>query len=84
MKAARTRISAYGWMVIFMLLLLGAINFADKSVLGLAAVPIIRELHLSPVQYGLVSGSFFLLFALGGSLAADRARASRSQAHVCI
>ena len=25
---------------------------------------IIKELHLSPTQYGLVSGSFFLLYAL--------------------
>ena len=64
MNAARTHISPYGWVMIFMLLGLGAINFADKAVLGLAAMPIIRELHLSPTQYGLVSGSFFLLFAL--------------------
>jgi len=42
----------------------GVINFADRASLGLAAVPIVRELHLSPAQYGLVSGSFFLLFAL--------------------
>ena len=64
MNTARTHISPYGWVMIFMLLGLGAINFADKAVLGLAAMPIIRELHLSPTQYGLVSGSFFLLFAL--------------------
>jgi MFS family permease len=50
--------------MIFMLLGLGVINFADKAVLGLAAVPIVKELHLSPAQYGLVSGSFFLLYAL--------------------
>jgi len=64
MNAARARISSYGWVMIFLLLGLGVINFADKAVLGLAAVPIIRELHLSPAQYGLVSGSFFLLYAL--------------------
>jgi MFS transporter, ACS family, hexuronate transporter len=50
--------------MIFMLLALGVINFADRALLGLAAVPIVRELHLSPTQYGLVSGSFFLLYAL--------------------
>jgi MFS transporter, ACS family, aldohexuronate transporter len=64
MNNVRTHISAYGWVMIFMLLGLGVINFADKAVLGLAAVPIIHELHLSPAQYGLVSGSFFLLYAL--------------------
>src|SRR6266705_4931065 len=65
---ARTHISPYGWMMIFMLLGLGAINFADKAVLGLAAVHIIKELHLSSAQYGLVSRSFFLLFALSSVL----------------
>jgi len=50
--------------MIFLLLGLGVINFADKAVLGLAAVPIIKEMHLSPTQYGLVSGSLFWLFAL--------------------
>src|SRR6266566_1799098 len=65
---ARTHISPYGWMMIFMLLVLGVINFADKAVLGLAAVPIIKELHLSPAQYGLVSGSLFLLYALSSVL----------------
>lgn len=51
---ARTRITPYGWVMIILLLVLGAINFADKAVLGLAAVPIIKELPLSPAQYGLV------------------------------
>jgi MFS transporter, ACS family, aldohexuronate transporter len=64
MNAARAHISPYGWIMSYMLLGLGAINFADKAVLGLAAVPIIKEFHLSPAQYGLVSGSFFLLFSL--------------------
>ena len=68
MNKARTHISPYGWIMIFMLLGLGAINFADKAVLGLAAVPIIKELHLSPAQYGLVSGSIFWLFALSSVL----------------
>jgi len=63
MNAARAHISSYGWIMISMLLSLGVINFADKAVLGLAAVPIINELHLSPAQYGLVSGSLFLLYA---------------------
>ena len=68
MKAARAHISPYGWIMIFMLLGLGVINFADKAVLGLAAMSIIRELHLSPAHYRLVSGSFFLLYALSSGL----------------
>lgn len=68
LNTARTRISPYGWVMIMLLLALGAINFADKAVLGLAAVPIIKELHLSPAQYGLVSGSLFWLFSLSSVL----------------
>ena len=68
MHAARTHITAYGWVMISMLLGLEVINFADRAVLGLAAMSIIKELHLSPAQYGLVSGSFFLLFALSSML----------------
>jgi hypothetical protein len=63
-RPTRTRISPFGWVMIIMLFVLGAINFADKAVLGLAAMPIIKELHLSPVQYGVVSGSLFWLFSL--------------------
>jgi MFS family permease len=40
------------------------INFADKAVIGIAAVPIMRDLQLSPRQFGLVGSSFFLLFSL--------------------
>src|SRR6266487_1352515 len=68
MNTARAHFAPYGWFMIFMLLGLGVINFADEAVLGLAAVPIIKELHLSPAQYGLVSRSFFLLFALSSVL----------------
>ena len=62
-KQTRTRITPSGWVMILLLLALGAINYADKAVLGLAAVPIIKELDLSPTQYGLVSGSLFWLYA---------------------
>jgi hypothetical protein len=68
MNTARGHISSYGWVMIILLLALGAINFVDKAVLGLAALPIIKELHLSPSQYGLVSGSLFWLFSLSSVL----------------
>ena len=40
------------------------INFADKVVVGLAAQPIMADLHLTPEQFGLIGSSFFFLFAL--------------------
>jgi MFS family permease len=51
------------WLVVALLFLFTLINFADKAVIGIAAVPIMQELKLSPRQFGLVGSSFFLLFA---------------------
>jgi MFS transporter, ACS family, D-galactonate transporter len=40
------------------------IDFADTAVLGLSAVPIMRELGLTHTQFGLVGTSFFVFFSL--------------------
>ena len=56
------------WTVTSLLFLYMMINFADKAVVGLAAVPIMRELDLTPKQYGALGSSFFLLFSLSGVL----------------
>jgi MFS transporter, ACS family, D-galactonate transporter len=42
----------------------GMINFADKAVVGIAGVPIMQDLQLSPRQFGLVGSSFFLLYSV--------------------
>jgi ACS family D-galactonate transporter-like MFS transporter len=52
------------WLIVALLFLFMLINFADKAVIGLAAVPMMKELNLSPSQFGLVGSSFFLLFSL--------------------
>jgi ACS family D-galactonate transporter-like MFS transporter len=52
------------WTIVLLLFLFMVINFADKAVLGLAAVPIMQELSLTPKQFGLIGSSFFLLFSL--------------------
>ncbi|MER7965752.1 MFS transporter [Streptomyces ardesiacus] len=54
------------WLVTAMIVTFMVVNFADKSVLGLAAVPIMDELGLSNGTYGLISSSFYLLFSLSG------------------
>lgn len=54
----------FAWTITGLLLVFMLINFADKAVLGLAAVQIMEELNLSPGGYGLVASSFFLLFSL--------------------
>ena len=52
------------WLVIALLFLFMAINFADKAVIGIAAVPMMHELRLTPRQFGLIGSSFYLLFSL--------------------
>ena len=42
---------------------LAMINFLDKIVLGMVAVPLTAEMHLSPAEFGFVAGSFFWLFS---------------------
>jgi ACS family D-galactonate transporter-like MFS transporter len=51
------------WLVVALLSLFQLINFADKAVIGIATVPIMRDLELSPREFGLIGSSFFLLFA---------------------
>ncbi len=58
------KIEPGGWLVVGLMFFFMLINFADKAIIGLAAVPIMEELKLTPTQFGLVGSSFFLLFAL--------------------
>jgi predicted MFS family arabinose efflux permease len=51
-----------------MLFLFQTLNFFDKLVFGLSAVPMMKELQISPQQFGLIGSSFFLLFSLSGVL----------------
>ncbi|MEU2930997.1 MFS transporter [Streptomyces sp. NPDC007251] len=65
------------WVVTALLVVFMMINFADKSVLGLAADPIRKDLGLSSSAFGLASSAFFLLFSVCGAavgLLADRVR----------
>src|SRR6202012_4146686 len=52
------------WGITFLLFLFMLANFADKIVVGLAAVPIMTELKLQPEQFGLLGSSFFFLFSI--------------------
>jgi hypothetical protein len=52
------------WLIVILLFLFMLINFADKAVIGIAAVPIMQELQLSPRQFGFVGSSFFFLLSV--------------------
>jgi len=56
------------WTVASLLFVYMMVNFADKAVVGLAAVPIMKEMGLSPKEYGALGSSFFLLFSISGIL----------------
>ena len=53
-----------GWIVVWLLFFFMLINFVDKAVIGLAAVPMMKEIGLTPKQFGLVNSSFFFLFSI--------------------
>ena len=56
------------WVVVTLLFLFMLINFVDKAVVGLAGVPIMKEMSLTPAQFGLIGSSFFFLFSLSAIL----------------
>jgi hypothetical protein len=49
------------------------LNGADRAVLGLAAVPILKELGLTPAEYGVLSGTVFFLFGLAAIMVGPQA-----------
>lgn len=61
------------WVVLFLLFLGMVINFADKSIIGLAAVPIMDELNLTYAQWGLVGSSYYWLYPVTGIFGATLA-----------
>jgi MFS family permease len=65
------------WTQVALAFLFMLINFADKSVVGLSSVPIMREMSLSNTQFGTLGSAFFLLFSISGvtvGFAANRVR----------
>ena len=52
------------WTITFLLFLFMVVNFADKIVVGLAGVPIKKDLGLTQEQFGDLGASFFLLFSI--------------------
>ena len=62
------RIPRRGWLIVAMLFCFMLINFADKAVLGLSAVSIMRDLGLDHTEFGLIGTSFFAFFSLSAVL----------------
>ncbi|MEH7402222.1 MFS transporter [Gottfriedia acidiceleris] len=75
------------WIILFSLFIMAIINFADKSILGLANIHITEDLNLTSTEFGIVGSSFFWLFSIfgivGGSLS-DRIGTGKSLAIMAI
>ncbi|MDR6998417.1 MFS transporter [Neobacillus niacini] len=52
------------WVVLAILFFGFLINFADKSVVGLAAGSVMKELNLTYAQWGIIGSSFFWIFPI--------------------
>lgn len=54
------------WFMVLMLTLFMILAFADRAVLGFAAVPLMRDLNLQPSQFGLAASAMYWLYPVGG------------------
>ena len=61
---AQVEVPKGAWKITFLLFLYMLVNFADKIVVGLAGEPIMRDLALTPKEFGLLGSSFFFLFSI--------------------
>ncbi|QTG82143.1 MFS transporter [Arthrobacter crystallopoietes] len=66
---ARRR-SRRGWTITVFLLVLMMISWADKAILGIVAVPLMRDLGISPETFGLLGSAVFILFGVAQFAAA--------------
>ena len=54
------------WTHVVLVFLFMLVNYADKAVIGLSSVPLMRDLGLSNTQFGELGSAFFLLFSASG------------------
>jgi predicted MFS family arabinose efflux permease len=54
------------WIILLALFIMSIINFAEKSITGLAGTHIMNDLDLTSTQFGIVASSFFWLFSIAG------------------
>jgi ACS family D-galactonate transporter-like MFS transporter len=66
MEKAVPKNSPQAWAMVLLLTLFMIIAFADRAVLGFAAVPIMKDLNLQPSQFGLAASAMYWLYPIGG------------------
>ncbi|MBP2299857.1 MFS transporter [Azospirillum picis] len=63
-SAAAPRTSGKRWIIVFLLLLGGMVNFIDRTALSVAAPEMMRELNLTNADIGLLGTVFSLIYAI--------------------
>jgi MFS family permease len=63
-KPASAAVPKGAWKITFLLFLYMLVNFADKIIVGLAGVPIMTDMKLSPKDFGFLGSAFFFLFSI--------------------
>ena len=66
MEEAVLKNSLQAWAMVLMLTLFMITAFADRAVLGFAAVPLMKDLGLQPSQFGLAASAMYWLYPVGG------------------
>ena len=68
MEASTQTVPKGAWTITFLLFLYMLVNFADKIIVGLAGVPIMTELKLTPKDFGYLGSAFFFLCSISAVL----------------
>src|SRR5690606_31815038 len=62
---AAARISRYRWVICALLFFATTINYVDRAVLGVLAPTLVAEFGWTEQDYGVISASFTLAYAIG-------------------
>lgn len=67
-ESALSALSWRPWITVGLLFLFMLVNYADRAVLGLAAVAVQSDLQLNSTQFGSIASAFFFSYALSALL----------------
>lgn len=56
--------TVWAWATLIVLILFIVVNYADRTILALAAVPVMEDLGIDESQLGFISGSFYFLYSI--------------------
>jgi MFS family permease len=68
MQTAPASAGGRAYAILFLLFIFQTLNFFDKLAFGVSGVPMMHEFGFTPKQFGLIGASFFLFFAVGGTV----------------